>query len=288
MTDFDQFTQFCQHTNLWKNSIFWCRFEVKANGRVEKRNEAPILGHLLLCQMYKHLTISSTNKQRASIDLIFVLCSPTELTNTSVGPTQYFIPFGPTQSNKYQHFRQFFLNYTKLPISASVLLQMKKHKGLTKNVLETYWAPNKQCHLWSVPWHRLVAGARGSKGEQGEGLGKFTFCQVPTTRGPCDMVAVLMRGAGGYLSNLKIWTMKKNQSDHVASGFFSSNWQALLCEDHLLRLKMCNDGYWARHPISLLGFGAWGWAGAWGLSGWVMLLPTSRESACRLPCHSHC
>ena len=64
MTDFDQFTQFCQHTNLWKNSIFWCRFEVKANGRVEKRNEAPILGHLLLCQMYKHHTISSTNKQR--------------------------------------------------------------------------------------------------------------------------------------------------------------------------------------------------------------------------------
>ena len=160
----------------------------------------------------------------ASIDLIFVLCSPTELTNTSVGPTQYFIPFGPTQSNKYKHFRQFFLNYTKLPISASVVWQIKNAQELDQkcpwDILSTKQTVSPmKCSVTQV--------SSGSKGEQGEGLGKFTFCQVPTTHGPCDMVAVLMRGAGGYSQTWKYGAWTKIQSNQVASGFFSSNCQAL-------------------------------------------------------------
>ena len=230
--------------------------------------------------MHKHLTISSTNKQRASIDLIFVLCPPTELTNTSVGPTQYFIAFGPTQSNKYKHFRQFFLELYETAHFSKCIVTDKNAQELDQkcpwDILSTKQTVSPmKCSVTQV--------SSGSKGEQGEGLGKFTFCQVPTHGASANE-----RGRGVFFQIWKYGTWTKIQSDHEASGFFSSNWQALYCEDHLLGLKMCNDGYWARHPISLLGLGAWDWAGAWGLSGWVILLPTSRESACHLPCQSHC
>ena len=64
----------------------------------------------------------------------------------------------------------------------------------------------------------------GSKGC----LGKFTFCQVPTHGGSANERD---RGVFFKPENME---HKKIQSDQVASGFFSSNWQAMYCEDHLL------------------------------------------------------
>ena len=96
------------------NNILRFRFWRKNSWYGEQEILFRLLFRLVgLCQMHKHLTISSTNKQGASIDLILVLwCSPTELTNTpsSSGPTQYFIAVGLAQSNKYKHIRQSFSN----------------------------------------------------------------------------------------------------------------------------------------------------------------------------------
>ena len=44
------------------------------------------------------------------------------------------------------------------------------------------------------------------------------------------MAGVLMRGAGGYFSNLKIWSRNKIPSNQEPSGFFSSDRRALKCE----------------------------------------------------------
>ena len=135
--------------------------------------------------MHKHLTISSTNKQGVSIDLIFVLCSPTELTNTPVvGPTQYFIAVGPTQSNKYKHIRQSFSNYMAAPVSLLQVLQ-----SLTKNIQEK---PIEECSMSTKqtvsPMKCSVTqvSSGGSILGQGEGLGKFIFCQVPTHGGDAN------------------------------------------------------------------------------------------------------
>ena len=141
--------------------------------------------------MHKHLTISSTNKQGVSIDLIFVLCSPTELTNTPVvGPTQYFIAVGPTQSNKYKHIRQSFSNYMVAHVSLLQVLQ-----SLTKNVQERHIEECSMSTKQTVSPMKcsVTQVSRGSKGEQGEGLGKFTFCQVPTHGASANE-----RGRGGF------------------------------------------------------------------------------------------
>ena len=115
--------------------LFW--------GKNSWYGEQEILFRLLfrlvgLCQMHKHLTISCTNKQGASIDLILVLwCSPTELTNTpsSSGPTQYFIAAGPTQSNKYKHIRQSFSNHM---VAQCPSQPVTGKQSLTKNVQERH------------------------------------------------------------------------------------------------------------------------------------------------------
>ena len=121
--------------------------------------------------MIKHFTISFTNKhwpnicivltsvgsQSSSWPHICIVVAPAQLTNTPVGPTQYFTGSHPIQQISGSSYFDWLANSEEKTFHQT-------------NILEHYWAPKKQCHLWSVPWRRLAAVALG---REGVGFGGF-------------------------------------------------------------------------------------------------------------------